>query len=52
MGLSKFREGRPDKPECQAHVVSHEERRPRHLVLSGEFSFHIVSLVDVDVVPD
>ena len=58
MGLSKFigggREagGRPNRREYQAHVVSHEERRPRHLVLQGEFPICIVSPVEADVALD
>lgn len=50
--LSKFIEGRPNRREYQAHVVSHEERRPRHFVLQGEFSFFFVFPVEVDVFLD
>jgi hypothetical protein len=53
VGVSKVFEGRPgDKREYQAHVVSHEERRPRHLVLQGEFPFCFASPVEVDVFLD
>ena len=52
MALSNFVESRPNKREYQAHVVSHEKRRPRHLVLQGEFPICFVSLVEVDVFLD
>ncbi len=38
----------PNRRVCLAHVVSDEERRPRHLVLQGEFPICFVFPVDVD----
>ena len=52
VALSNFVESRPNKREYQAHVVSHEKRCPRHLVLQGEFPIRFVSLVEVDVFLD
>jgi len=46
VGLSN---SRPNRRQYQAHVVSHEERRPCHLVLQGDFPFCVVSPVEVDV---
>ncbi len=48
MGLSNFVGCVPNRRVCLAHVVSDEERRPRHLVLQGEFPICFVFPVDVD----
>ena len=52
MELSKPLEGRPNRREYQAHVVSHEEGHPRHLVLQGKSLLCFASPVEVDVFLD
>jgi hypothetical protein len=50
--MSSFVEDVPNRSGYQCYVISHEERRPCHSVLQGEFPSYFIFPVEVDFVLD